>query len=212
MMAFLLLLPPLPGTALASVQQEVYITGHVQSFGGYSFTEAVSFDIREPGKQEVGRIVVDGLYNGEYPWIMRAYTDNLRFSGIAGRVGKPSPAGLVSKDGAYAIPLFLNTPNLGEDAWRRIPDLNERDYSPYRADADPGAEAAYTDLIVMGIDPRNGTWVAGPDGLVQTYDDNLLGDLTIATPFEMILRADVPPTAPRAEYETTLYLEIVPAP
>ena len=210
------LLLPFPGLclppALASVQQEVYITGHVQSFGGYTFTDAVSFDIQEPGKQEVGRIVVDGLYNGEYPWIMRAYTDNLRYSGIAGGVGQPSPVGLVSKDGAYAIPLFLNTPNLGEDAWRRIPDLNERDYSPYQADPDPGTEAAYTDLIVMGVDPRNGSWVAGPDGLVQTHDDNPLGDITIKTPFEMVLRADVKPTTPRAEYETTLYLEIVPAP
>ena len=213
-LAALLLLPLFskPGSAWATVQQEVYITGHVQSFGGYRFTEAVSFDIQEPGEQVVGVIVVDGAYNGEYPWIMRVYTDNLRFSGIAGAVGRSAGAGLVSKDGAYAIPLFIHTPNLGEDEWSRVPDLNERNYSHYRPDPDLGAKHDYTDCVVMGVDPRNGSWVAGPDGLVQTYDDNPLGDITLKTPFEITLRADVAATAPRAEYETVLYVEIVAAP
>lgn len=210
MTAFAVTLFLLP--ALGSVQQEVYVTGHVQSFGGYTFTEAVSFVIEEPGEQVVGVIVVDGLYNGEYPWIMRVYTDNLRFAGIAGAVGQASPAGLISKDGAYSIPLLLHTPNLGEDDWSRIPDVNDPDYSPYQPEPDPGAEATTTDLVVMGIDPRNGAWVAGPDGVAQTSDDNPLGDITIGTPFEMVLRADVAPTTPRAEYETILYVEIVPAP
>ena len=202
----------LPVSAPASTQQEVYITGHVQSFGGYTVTEGFSFAIEEPGRQEVGQIVVDGLYNGEYPWIMRVYTDNLRFSGIAGAVGRPAPAGLVSKDGAYAIPLLINCPNFGEEVWRRVPDINDRNYSPYQANPDPGVEAEYTDCIVMGVDPRNGGWVAGPDGLVQTLDDNPLGDTTVETPFDMFLRADVSPSSPSAEYETTLYLEIVAAP
>ena len=213
--AFLLTfsLPPfLLVPALASVQQEVYVTGHVQSFGGYTFTEAVSFRIEEPGELEVGRIVVDGAYNGEYPWIMRVYTDNLRFSGVAGAVGRVPPDGLISKDGAYSMPLFIHTPNLGEDGWRRIPDLNDQGYIPYQPDSNPEAEAGYSDCVLVGIDPRNGAWVSGPDGLVQTYDDNPLGDITIKTPFEMVLRADVKPTTPRAEYETTLYLEIIPAP
>lgn len=202
----------LPVSALASTQQEVYITGHVQSFGGYTVTEGISFVIEEPGEQEIGPLVMEGLYNGEYPWVMRIYTDNLRFAGIAGAVSPPSPAGLVSKDGAYAIPLFIHFPNLGKDGWRRIPDINERDYRPYRVEPDPGVEAGYSDLVVMGVDPRNGAWVAGQDGLVQTLDDNPLGDTTVETPFEMFLRADVSPSAPRVEYETTLYLEIVAAP
>ena len=201
-----------PVSALASTQQEVYVTGHVQSFGGYTVTEGISFAIEEPGEQEIGQLVMDGLYNGEYPWILRVYTDNLRFSGIAGAVNPPAPAGLVSKDGAYAIPLFIHCPNFGEDGWRRIPDVNERDYSHYQADPDPGVKTEYSDLILMGVDPRNGGWVAGQDGLVQTLDDNPLGDITVETPFEMVLRADVSPSTPRVEYETTLYLEIVASP
>ena len=195
----------------ASVQQEVYVTGHVQPFGGYLFTEAVSFDITAPGQQEIGRIVVDGLYNGEYPWIMRAYTDNLHFAGITGSVRSPSPAGLVSKDGLYVIPLFVNSPSYGPNVWRRIPDLSEPGTLPYEPQPQPG-ETTYTDCVLMGIDPRNGSWVAGPDGLLYTYDDNLLGDNTVATPFEMTLQANVPASAVKGDYDAVLYIEINPAP
>ncbi len=195
----------------ATVQQEVYITGHVQPFGGYQATEAVAFEIKEPGKQEIGRIVVDGLYNGAYPWVMRAYTDNLNFSGVGGAVRSPGPAGLVSRDEQFLIPVFLNCPNFGPEEWRRIPDLGEPDFIPYTPNPEPG-EAAYTDCIVMGIDPRNGSWVAGADGLLYTADDNFIGDVTVETPFEIVLQADVPASAVRGQYNTTLYLEIVAAP
>ena len=96
----------------------------------------------KPGQQEIGKIVVDGLYNGEYPWIMRAYTD----------------------------------------------------------------------CVLMGIDPRNGSWVTGPDGLLYTADDNFLGDLTVATPFELLLQANIPAAAVQGEYDAVLYIEISPAP
>ncbi len=50
-LAVLLAISPfLPLPALASTQQEVYITGHVQSFGGYTVTEGISFAIEEPGE------------------------------------------------------------------------------------------------------------------------------------------------------------------
>jgi hypothetical protein len=198
-------------TANASTQQEVHITGQVQPFGGYRFTEAVSFEITGPGKQEIGRITVEGLYNGEYPWILRVYTDNLHFFGIGGALRTSSPAGLVSQDGQFTLPLFIQTPNSGEDEWRRIPDAGEPGYLPYAPQPEPG-ETAYTDCVVLGIDPRNGSWVAGPDRRLYTGDDNFLGDLTVQTPFEMVLQAHVAPSAVRAQYETTLYFEIVAAP
>ncbi len=197
--------------AFASTQQEVYITGHVQPFGGYSFTPAVSFDVTQPGQQEIGRIVVDGLYNGEYPWIMRAYTDNLHFSGITGAVRLTTPAGLVSKDGLYTIPLSIHSPSYGPNVWRRIPALSETGYLPYEPKPEPG-EITYTDCVLMGIDPRNGSWAAGPDGLLYTGDDNFLGDNTVATPFELILQATIPGTAVKGEYDAVLYIEISPAP
>ena len=207
----LLLLLASASRSWAAVKQEVYVTGHVQPFGGYLFTEAVAFDITKPGKQEIGKIVVDGMYNGEYPWIMRVYTDNLRYTGIGGAVRLPSPAGLVSEDGQFVIPLLIQGPNFGPDEWRVIPDLSEPGYSPYAPKPEPG-EASYTDCVVMGIDPRNGNWVAGGDGLLYTGDDNFLGDATIPTPFEMTLQADVSPSGVRGKYATTLYIEIVPAP
>ncbi len=195
----------------ASTQQQVYVTGHVQPFGGYQLTESVSFEISAPGEQPIGSIIVDGLYNGAYPWIMRAYTDNLHFAGVTGGVRQPSPAGLVSKDGLYVIPLFINSPSYGPNVWRRVPDLSEPGYKPYEPEPLPG-ETAYTDCVVMGIDPRNGNWVAGPDGLLYTSDDNLLGDNTVGTPFELMLQANVPQSAVQGEYEAVLYLEISPAP
>lgn len=200
-----------PSAAFATVRQEVYVTGHVQSFGGYTCSEAVTFDIAEPGEQETGRIVVEGLYNGEYPWIMRVYTDNLHFAGVGGALRSPSPAGLVSADGAYAVPLSIHSPNFGPEVWRRIPDLSEPGYLPYGPDPEPG-RPTYADVVIMGIDPRNATWVAGPDALLYTSDDNLLGDVTIATPFELILRADFSAASVRGRYEATLYVEIVAAP
>ena len=200
-----------PVSAFPSVQQEVYITGHVQSFGGYVFTEAVSFDVSKPGEQEIGRIVVDGVYNGEYPWVMRAYTDNLHYAGITGSIRSSSPAGLVSKDGLYVIPLSIHSPALGGDVQRRVPDLSEPGYLPYEPKPEPG-EIGTTDCVLMGIDPRNGSWVSGPDGLLYTQDDNLLGDITVATPFELTLHANVSQTAARGAYDAVLYIEISPAP
>ena len=64
----------------------------------------------------------------------------------------------------------------------------------------------------MGIDPRNAHWVAGQDALLFTEDDNVLGDITAATPFELTLRATVSPTTVQGNYDTILYIEIVPAP
>lgn len=200
-----------PSPAFAAVKQEVYVTGTLQSFGGYTFTEAVQFTIEEPGPQEIGSIVVEGLYNGEYPWVMRIYTDNLHFAGVAGAVRRVPQAGLTSKDGRFALPLEIYCPVFGEEAFRRIPDINEPDYIPYHPSSEP-KEVAYTDCILMGIDPRNAAWVAGGDGVLFTDDDNLLGDLTVKTPFELILRTDVSPSAVKGDYEALLYIETVPAP
>ena len=207
----LLLLLWVPPFAAASVKQEVYVSGHVQSFGGYILSNSVTFEVREPGEREIGRIVVDGIYNGEYPWIIRVYTDNLHFSGIAGALRKPDPAGLVSADGAYVVPLFIHSPNLGPNEWQRIPDLSQTQGLPYEPGLEPG-KPDYADVVIMGIDPRNAAWVAGRDTLLYTADDNFLGDITIATPFELILRGDFSSASVRGKYETTLYIEIVAAP
>ncbi len=197
--------------AWATTRQEVYVTATVPSFGGYTFTEAIEFTAAEPGTVEIGRITVEGLYNGEYPWILRVYTDNLHFAGVAGAVERPNPAGLISKDGRFQIPLEIQSPVFGPDEWRRIPDLNEAGYRPYSPPPLP-EEPQHTDGVILGIDPRNANWVAGPDGLLYTEDDNPLGDWTAKTPFELVLRARIDPSTVSGSYDALLYLEIVPAP
>ncbi len=204
-------LRPCPQEAEATVQQEVYITAAVESFGGYTFTEAVGFTVTEPGRQQIGEIIVEGLYNGPYPWIMRCYTDNLAFGGVLGAVRTPNPSGLISEDGRFSIPLEIQSPNFGVNVFRRIPDINEPGYIPYRLNNET-QEAEYSDVILMGIDPRNTLWVAGPDEVLYTSDDNPLGDITIGTPFPLILRTDVSESAVRGTYDTVLYIEIIAAP
>ena len=198
--------------AFATSRQEVYITGTVQSFGGYTFSRMMEFDVTKPGPQELGRIVVDGLYNGEYPWVMRIYTDNAQFTGTAGLGHRESSRGLISTDGQFSIPLQISSPNFGPGVWQWIPDLNDPGYRTYRPGPDPADPPFHTDCLLMVVDPRNAFWVAGPDGILFTDDDNLLGDITVKTPFEMTLRANIPEKAVKEIYESFLYLEIIPAP
>lgn len=212
-----LLLVTLPATlfplpAVYAARQSVYVTGTVQDFGSYTMTPALAFTIAGPGLQELGIITVDGLYNGDYPWIMRLYTENVRYAGVAGGVRRVSPAGLVSTDGQYVIPLEVHCPNFGPDGWRRVPDLLEDPSMAYRPSDDPAAPLDTTDCIIMGIDPRHAPWVAGPDGKLFTGDDNLLGDTTIPTTFDITVRARAERGAVRGRYEALLYVEIVPAP
>ena len=197
--------------ALAA-RQQVYVTGTVQPFGSYTFTPALSFTIHDPGSQDLGVIKVEGVYNGEYPWVMRIYTENVQYTGVAGSLRRRSPAGLVSTDGHYVLPLEIYLPTEPPDVWRRIPDLLEDLYVPYRPSDDPAAGADYTDCLLMGIDPRHAPWVAGPDGTLFTGDDSVLGDTTIPTPFEIRVRTRVDAQAVQGHYEGVLYVEIVPAP
>lgn len=195
-----------------AARQHVYLTGTVQSAGTYSFSPHLAFTIRDPGLQELGIITVEGLYNGEYPWIMRVYTENSRYTGVAGALRRTSPAGLISTDGQYIIPLEIHSPAFGADRWRRVPDLLEDPAVPYRPSDNPNDPEAYTDCLIMGIDPRHAPWVAGPDHQLFTPDDNLLGDMTLPTPFAISVRAQVTPAAVRGQYEALLYVELVPAP
>ena len=193
-------------------RQQVYVSGTIQSFGSYTLTSALSFTISGPGLQELGTITVDGLYNGEYPWVMRMYTENVQYAGVGGSIRRGSPAGLVSKDGLYVIPIEVHCPNFGPDGWRRVPDALEDPYVPYRPSDNPTDYGQHSDCVIMGIDPRNAPWVAGPDHQLFTGDDNVLGDITIATPFQITVRAQVDPKAVQGQYDALLYVEIVPAP
>ncbi|MBI4313235.1 MAG: hypothetical protein HY594_00310 [Candidatus Omnitrophica bacterium] len=196
-----------------AARQQVYVTGAVGDFGSYTFTPGFSFNVTEPGAQLLGIITVDGVYNGEYPWIMRIYTENAGFDGgIAGAIHPAGSAGLISTQGKQALALEVHCPNFGTEVWRRIPDLAENPYLPYRPSPDPDRTFETTDCILIGIDPRNAPWVAGRDGRLFTGDDNALGDATLKTPFEILIRTQPDGHAVQGQYEGLLYIEIVPAP
>ncbi|MBI4227962.1 MAG: hypothetical protein HY600_06820 [Candidatus Omnitrophica bacterium] len=195
-----------------AARQHIYLTGTVQSAGTYAFSPSLTFNIQEPGLQELGIITVEGLYNGEYPWMLRVYTENSRYTGVAGALRRANQAGLVSTDGQYVIPIELHSPPLGANVWQRVPDLLESPYVPYRPSDNPDGKEAYTDCLIMGIDPRHAPWVAGPDHKLFTLDDNALGDMTWPTPFAITVRAQVDASAVRGHYEALLYVELVPAP
>ena len=199
--------PPL--TALE--RSDIFTTGTVHSFGNYEVKGKLAFDIARSGSIEIGRLQVSGLYNGPYPWVMKVYTENTNFQGISGRVTLPSRAGLVSLDGRFAVPLQIHTPNLAVGQFVPIPDRSDPSYVMYVPPPEPG-QRVYTERIVIGIDPRNADWVAGPDGLLFTSDDNPLGDITIPTPFTLTFRAIFDAASAEAQYKARLIIEVVGAP
>jgi len=185
--------------------------GKVNSFGTYSFLGKLDFDIKNPGEQDLGTITIEGTYNGEYPWIMRVYTDNTNYTGIAGAAMQQNPAGLISTDGRFSIPLLIDAPIMRLAGYRVIPDINQINYKPYMPDKLNRA-MPYTDCIIMAIDPRNEVWVAGENGILFDSDDNVSGDMTFATPVEIKFKANFDEKAVASNYTANLYIEIVTCP
>ncbi len=188
------------------------VTGKVNSFGAYSYIGKLKFNVTKPGEQEIGQISIEGTYNGEYPWIMRIYTDNTNYTGISGAAGKSNPAGLISTDGRFALPLFANSPNFGIEQYKIVPDINQAGYETYIPDKLDEKISPYTDCIIMANDPRNELWVAGTDGALFTDDDNALGDTTLKTPFIIKFKSIFDARAVTANYTANLYIEIVSCP
>ena len=187
--------------------------GKVSSFGTYSYIGRLNFDITEAGEQEIGTIIIEGTYNGEYPWIMRIYTDNTGYNGIAGAAKPQNPAGLISTDGRFTIPLLVNSPTFEISQYKIVPDINQSGYKVYK----PGklrqkTITEYTDCVIMAIDPRNEIWVAGKNGILFDGDDNALGDITVPTPIELKFKSEFDEKAVKANYMANLYIEIVACP
>ncbi|RJP56369.1 MAG: hypothetical protein C4541_12435 [Candidatus Auribacter fodinae] len=206
----------------ASVTSEVYISCTVKSFGGYTLKAYITDVVREAGQHNIGYIVVDGACNEPYPWILSVYTDNRKYQGAAGTIHAEKVLQGFIREGGGNIPLMFQTPNTG-DKWVYVPDINDPNYTSYYAirDLGPGAVIPANTTrqqVVLGIDPRNAAWVAGPDGILFTDDDNLYGDTSLPTPFKIMLAVQVPenvpmgPKSPVGEYKTRLIFEIVTEP
>lgn len=206
----------------ASNTSEVYISCTVDSFGGYSFKGVITRVVNELGKVKIGTITVDGSCNEPYPWILRIYTDNKNYQSTAGALyTEKIPQGLI-REGGGSIPLMFQTPNTGNE-WVYVPDINDPNYKTYYAIRDVGPDKKLPDAIVgesvlVGIDPRNATWVAGQDHILFTDDDNIYGDNTLPTPFEIHLAVQIPENIPKEKsiphgtYSTKLVFEIISEP
>jgi len=161
----------------------------------------------------------------DHPWYMRLYTDNhRRYEGVTGAIySSTSPAGLVSTDGKYTIPLKIWCLNYGpsvEDGWDTSllgpPPIKEDLYwkgpllDTGQRDGSRANWSRIPDYIDMTADP--GTWrkLIGQDPYNTQYvsDSNPTGDFTLSSPFQVFIAYETSPTAVIGRYSTDLILEI----
>jgi len=161
----------------------------------------------------------------DQPFTIRIYTDNAaRFEGIPHALRKASPAGLVSLDGRYAIPLKcwnLNYgPDIQETGWDAAlagpPPVDEDDFwrgPPLlegRRNYDAASWVRIPDLVDMTPNPVTWRRLIGQDQSDSRFatDSNPTGDFTLKSPFTLYLATDAGPTAVEGSYATTLVVEL----
>lgn len=174
----------------------------------------------------------------DQPWYMRIYTDNhKRYKGTDGAIysgrtatqergsasAMGSPAGLISSDGRYTIPLkvwclnfgpdveegwdtnLLGPPPVKEDYYWKGPllDNGKRDNSRVAWEWIP-------DYIDMSADPAAWRKLIGQDPFDTHYvsDSNPTGDFTLTSPFQIFIAYETSPTAVEGKYWSDLIIEI----
>lgn len=176
------------------------------------------------------------------PWYMRIYTDNMtRYKGIEGAVYdsrrlittskvwvrseyEGSPAGLVSSDGKYAIPLRVWCLNYGPD-WDEMgwsptllgpPPVND-DYvwngpelDDGKRDPDRRVWLRVPDHMDMTADSRSWRNLIGKDPFNRNFtgDNNPTGDFTLDSPFDLYFATETSPTTVIGKYSGKLIIEI----
>ncbi len=164
----------------------------------------------------------------DQPFVVRIYTDNAaRYRGIPEAIRRGSPAGLVSMDGRYTLPLKFWTLNHGpetqvtgwdsslagpppvddDDIWRGAPLLEGK------RNFDMAAWIRLKDLSEMIAAPfgwSRGEGLIGQDPHDVRYavDRNVTGDFTLKSPFTFYLATEAGPTAVEGAYSATLIVEL----
>lgn len=164
----------------------------------------------------------------DQPFVVRLYTDNAaRYRGVPNALRRGSPAGLLSMDGRYTIPLKFWTLNHGpetqvtgwdsslagpppvddDDAWRGAPLLEGK------RNFDMAAWIRLKDLSEMVAAPfgwSRGEGLIGQDPHDVRYavDRNVTGDFTLSSPFTLYLATEAGPTAVEGVYSATLIVEL----
>ena len=161
----------------------------------------------------------------DQPFTIRVYTDNVtRYRGIRGAVRAGSPAGLVSEDGRFTIPLKIWTVNFGPDVQETgwdpkimgPPPVDDDTYwiGPLLADGgrEVGAVAwlRVPDLSEMSSDPGSWRRLIGQDPTDTRFisDTNVTGDFTLTSPVTAYLATEAGPTAVPGTYSGNLIVEL----
>ncbi|GEM_PF-1057697 len=161
----------------------------------------------------------------DQPFTIRVYTDNgARYRGVRGALHQGSPAGLISDDGRFTIPLKLWTVNFGPDfdetGWKAnamgSPPVDDDTFwkGPLltNGEREVGAVAwlRVPDYSEMTSDPASWRRLIGQDPADQRFvnDTNVAGDYTLKSPFTVYLATEGTPTAVQGQYSATLVVEL----
>ena len=161
----------------------------------------------------------------DQPFSIRIYTDNAaRYHGIPHALRAVSPAGLVSMDGRYVIPVkcwMLNFgPDIQESGWDAAlagpPPVDEDDYwlgPPLLEGGRSLGSATWVripDLVDMTPDPVTWRRLIGQDQYDNRFisDPNLTGDFTLRSPFTVYLATETGANSVEGTYSANLVVEL----
>ena len=225
----------LDGNALRSDQVTGTFPIHVGEDADtlHVFPDALDFGILPPGRSmhpvpleirwsffRFNRLAHD------QPFYIRVYTDNAaRHRGVPGAIRRSGPAGLVSSDGRYTIPIKIWTANFGPDVQETGWDSNIIGPPPVDDDTSwigpllttPGERevgaVAWTripDFSEMSSDPSSWRRLIGqnPDDTRFVTDTNRTGDFTLPSPITAYVATETGPTSVAGTYSATLIVEL----
>ena len=161
----------------------------------------------------------------DQPFSIRIYTDNAaRYHGIPHALRASSPAGLVSMDGRYAIPIkcwMLNFgPDIQETGWDASlagpPPVDEDDFwlGPPLLEGGRSLGSAnwvrIPDLVDMSPNPVTWRRLIGQDQYDNRFvsDINPVGDFTLKSPFTVYLATETGPSSVEGSYAANLVVEL----
>ena len=161
----------------------------------------------------------------DQPFAIRIYTDNAaRYEGVPHALKKPSPAGLVSMNGRYVIPVKCWTLNFGPDiqetGWDAPlagpPPVDDDDYwlgPPLLEGVRSYGSANWVripDLVDMTPNPITWRRLVGQDQYDNRFvaDSNVTGDFTLKSPFTLYLATEAGPTTVEGTYVANLVVEL----
>ena len=162
----------------------------------------------------------------DQPFYIRVYTDNAaRYRGIPGAIRRNGPAGLVSSDGRYTIPMKIWTANFGPDVqetgWDNDmmgpPPVDDDTFwrgplltTPGEREAGAVAWARIPDFSEMSSDPSSWRRLIGqdPDDSRFVADTNITGDFTLPSPITAYVATETGPTSVAGTYSATLIVEL----